>query len=173
MSGGNLTVDDLVALKNGDPDIIHVTCHGGQDYWTLDHISPSPPVVRITQPTVEMLGPTLRRSKPLVFGNACASAGAAGVQPPGGTALALGPTFLAQGAAAFVGTFAPVTATLAVDFACEFYKRLLGQGLPIGQALWETKKYYSDNKGPDPSWLFYCLYGLPDMRFQIAPQSGA
>ena len=161
------TIDHIV--DSADADIIHVTCHGGlstedgDTYWTLNeqghqfkyHIDPD--VVKI------MAG--LPQRQPLVFGNACASAAANG----SGTGLTpgLGTAFFDQGAIAFVGTFAPIRQSTAVDFAREFYNRLLGDGMPIGQAMWETKRHFSDAGGNDPSWLFYCLYGPPETRFTV------
>ncbi len=76
--------------------------------------------------------------------------------------------FLAGGASAFVGTLAPISNTIAVDFASEFYKHLLGKELPVGEALQETKRHFSTQAGADPSWLFYCLYGSPATRYKLA-----
>jgi hypothetical protein len=79
------------------------------------------------------------------------------------------------GALAFVGTFAPVVKSTALSFAARFYKHLLGtggaEGAPIGKALWLTKREFHAEAGDsisDPSWLFYCLYGSPDLTFKIA-----
>jgi hypothetical protein len=165
------------------PDILHITCHGGavdtddgKVYWTLDRKAKFFYDFRIKADNVEMLGrtkPIFAQTRPLVFGNACASIQtAAGDGAAGGPGLVpgFGPTFFAQGAAAFVGTFVPITEKLSVQFACEFYRRLLQEGLPIGQALWATKKHFNDQGGNDPSYLFYCVYGLPCTRFQIVGQ---
>ena len=110
----------------------------------------------------------LRTSRPLVFGNACASSSG---RPADGVGLTpgLGTAFVANGASAFVGIFAPVTKRLAFDFACEFYRRLLGDGLPVARALWKTKCHFKESGEKDPSWLFYCLYGLPETCFQVQP----
>jgi hypothetical protein len=169
-------------LENAvSPDILHITCHGGEVdtddgkvYWTLDHKAQFYYSYRIKADNVEMLEQMTNifgATRPLVFGNACASAkttagDGAGSGP--GLVPGFGPLFLAQGAAAFVGTFVPITEALSVRFAREFYRRLLHDGLPIGQALWATKKFFRDEGGNDPSYLFYCLYGLPDTRFQLA-----
>ena len=150
----------------GKADILHVTCHGGvrgQTLWTLNDKTQWPENHHITPDSVKRM--RLGASRPLVFGNACASAGA---QDPGGLSWGFGEAFLAKGALAFVGTLAPVTYHLAIDFACRFYGRLLRDRLPVGQALWETKKHYRDAQENDPSWLFYCLYGLPDTSFSLS-----
>lgn len=160
----------------GVADIIHLTCHGGLKdkrgnvYWSLNPDSMWPQGVQIYPDTVRLL--ELRQRRPLVFGNACASvaggdlngggAGNAGLTPGLGTA------FFAQGALNFVGTFAPVTKQIAIEFAREFYKRLLHEQLPVGKALLETKRYYQGKNENDPSWYFYCLYGPQDTRFVAA-----
>ena len=154
------------------PSILHFTCHGdlqnqaGEIYWTLDHRSENPQAYQIDSWSIESMSDTLdfRTNRPLVFGNACASA------PGSGRMLAgLGMTFFEYGASAFVGTFAPVTKRIAVGFAARFYARLLGDGLPIGEALRATKQAYLDEGESDPSWLFYCLYGPPETRYQLQP----
>lgn len=168
------TVSDL-ELRGMDPvpDIIHITCHGGIDdtkggvYWTLDDQIDDPGRHRIEYDSLEFVSGLLRleSSRPLVFGNACASN-----IGPSTSMLGFGGKLISLGAAAFIGTFAPVTHQLAVDFAIEFYKRLLGLGMkamPIGEALWKTKQHYDAKGGNDPSWLFYCLYGPPDMCFHL------
>lgn len=157
------------------PGILHFTCHGGQEdsdgavYWTLDDRAPIADEYRIRREIVEILGEALhlRSSTPLVFGNACASSHAAGGEEnhAAGLVLGFGPTFFKQGAGAFVGTFAPVSKSSAVAFARRFYRHLLAEGLPVGQALWRTRLDFHTAGSRDPSYLFYTLYGLPSTRF--------
>ena len=109
----------------------------------------------------------IRKHRPLVFANACGSAEA-------GRHLGdFGPCFIQLGAVAFVGAFANINKDVAVKFAHRFYEQLL---IPeeknkihrtIGQALWQTKKAFSDEGERDPSYLFYRLYGPPDTCFQL------
>jgi hypothetical protein len=160
-----------------DADILHITCHGGfrdQDdnvYWTLDSTSAQPLnyEIKTTQFDLEGLG---YDTTPLVFGNACASTDSGGGTRKNGLIPSYGAAFFASGALNFVGTFAPITKDLAVDFAGLFYQKLLGAGggqpLPIAQALWATKNHYRSAavNSPDPSYLFYCLYGPPDTVFR-------
>lgn len=164
-------------------DILHITCHGGlidkdgKVYWSLKDQSSDVLMHKIDSDFVKSLN-KLALSKPLVFGNTCASSnpGEDGDLNPG-----LGTVFFSQGALNVVGTVAPISMNMALDFAPRFYQRLLGKdgepGLPIGQALWATKKHYRDQGeqggigtsiGKDPSFLFYCLYGPPDICFQAA-----
>lgn len=149
-----------------DADILHVTCHGGlkapdTDYfWSLDDKNPLFFDYRITPDTARTVNLTAR---PLVFGNACASANALDLQG----LLGFGPSFMIGGALNFVGTFAPVTKTMAVSFARRFYTNLFGSppqpGLPISEALRATKQAMAN--ATDPSYLFYCLYGPPDSTY--------
>ena len=163
--------DDIAEASDGD--ILHVTCHGLYDleqqsgHWSLNHKKASIPWFQIGVQQVEMLN--LSQSRPLVFGNACSSA-SLGVEAAVGLLAGFGPSFFKRGALAFVGTFAPIRKALAVEFAQRFYNNLLVQGLPVGRALWATKKQYLEDQTTDPSWLFYCLYGPPETQFQLASE---
>ena len=63
------------------------------------------------------------------------------------------------------GTFAPVSAKVAMEFACTFFKFLLQDGLGAGQALWKAKGTFGGLN--DPSARFYCLYGPPGTRYKL------
>ena len=168
------SVDNIVNAR--DADILHITCHGGlrdpasdkEVYWTLDSQNMQSLNYELRTNLFDMVG---YDTKPLVFGNACASTDAGGGNSrKNGLLPGYGASFFARGALNFVGTFAPITKSLAVEFARLFYQYLLGangqQPLPIAQALWETKNHYRQTvKSPDPSYLFYCLYGPPDTVF--------
>jgi CHAT domain-containing protein len=144
-------------------DIIHLTCHGGIDsqgtpFLTLD------PTDRLANVDEYLVGSMiLPETGPLIFGNACGSTGAAAVGERVSRSVAV--AFFDRGAAAFVGAIAPISKALAVEFAEVFYRRLLIDGLAVGEALRSTKQYFEDTNNPDPSWLFYCLYGSPDTCF--------
>ena len=151
-------------------DIVHVTCHGGLKkgnnyYWTLDHLNPLTFDYDIDSDFAQKTAMTKR---PLVFGNACASI--ATKVEDFGAMHGFGSNFLIGGALNFVGTFAPITKTMAITFAKRFYQRLLGTpgsaaGMPIGQALLDTKLSFNKENCQDPSYLFYCLYGPPDATY--------
>lgn len=149
-------------------DIVHITAHGitegDERFWTLNHLSKAPGVRLFpSDAKTFQVGQTF----PLVFANACASAGvgAAGAAMLKTLAEGFGSTYYDTGARSFIGTFAPVTQTMAVEFARRFFKQLLGKQLPVGEALLATKKEFDAEGGADPSWLFYCLYGDPSARF--------
>jgi hypothetical protein len=158
----------LLALSTAGGDLLHVTCHGlvGEDgvFWSLDHTSPADRTLNLWPGTARTL--KVSESQPLVFGNACQSAGA-------GTGVGIisggfGWKFFDFGATAFVGTFAPISKKIAVEFAGRFFKRLLKDKKPLAEALWSTKKSFDAEAEADPSWLFYSLYGDPDTTFELA-----
>jgi CHAT domain-containing protein len=165
----------LVSQNYQNADIVHVMCHGMKEqetvYLTLNHRS-TPTSSILFNITPSTLNSFVFRSRPLVFGNGCTSSGAMGgnqttigLMPPG-----IGASFFSRGALNFVGTFAPVTKKMALEFARKFYEHLLGQngqpGLPIAEALWATKQHFRQANATDPSYLFYCLYGPPDTTYQ-------
>jgi hypothetical protein len=161
--------DELAAAKQAD--ILHVTCHGGlRDdektpyYWSLD-VHGDVWQYRIG---IEDLQQLWLEEKPLVFGNACSSgAGAATTQ---GGLHGLGAAFMARGALNFVGTFAPITQQTSTEFPAVFYRNLLSANprRTVSEALLETKKSFVGNV-TDPSYLFYCLYGPPNVRYKAVP----
>lgn len=174
------------ALKEG-ADIVHITCTGKtrpityegespQPYWTLDETHEHPEQYEVDTDLVEReeMAHPIGEHRPLVFANACGSAEASRLLGD------FGPCFLQLGAVAFVGAFANISKPTAVKFAREFYRRLLvpegaegpggekGKKLSIGEALWQTKKYFKEElKERDPSYLFYRLYGAPETRFEL------
>lgn len=170
-SGNFPTLSQLDEAR--DADILHVTCHGGLKdpglpdfFWTLDHMNPQTFDYRIT-PTVAKDAKLAER--PLVFGNACASVGGQGVDLA--SFQGFGSSFMVGGALNFVGTLAPITKSMSLDFAKRFYGHLFSNGadgsLLIAEALRRTKASFAQQQSIDPSYLFYCLYGPPDSTFQV------
>jgi CHAT domain-containing protein len=156
-------------------DIFHVTCHGGLkdeqtgDFYWLINDTMSFSFLQVTPTFVR--GLDFSEKNPLVFGNACASAT---TESENRLSPGLATTFFSRGALNFVGTFAPITKELALEFPRKFYKRLLGDGdAPVAEALWATKKEYAEANTPDLSYLFYCLYGPPDTVFRLTAADDA
>lgn len=158
-------------------DVLHLTCHGqaAGSGWTLDKDGGDPSVISGSF----VNGATFKDGKPLVFANACRSAGG-----NTGAQSGLATTFISKGTLNLVGTFAPVTRDLAIQFGRTFYRELFtppkGRPLPIGEVLRSTKEQFHESErkkgiGYDPSYLFYCLYGPAKSRFALAngAQNGA
>jgi hypothetical protein len=154
-------------------DVLHLTCHGqtAGAGWSLDQNGGAPSVIDAT--FIDDV--RLSEGKPLVFANACSSTG-------GGASLQYGLAhkFIARGTLNLVGTFAPVTRTVAIQFGRTFYERLFtpvnGEPPAIGEVLRRTKEEFhrSATQPPaaayDPSYLFYCLYGPGKSQFAVAAQ---
>jgi hypothetical protein len=160
-------------MEAAKADIVHITCHGGYDdegtgYWTLNDKTGTRQEHQVAVRYVEMM--ELATEGPLVFANACSStAPAKPVAQPGGIGVpsgGLASAFFRRGALAFVGPLAPITQPIAIPFARRFFAKLLTPpAMSVATALWATKAEYRAEKGADPSYLFYCLYGPPDTRF--------
>lgn len=164
------TVNDLYGQAAGD--VVHVTCHGivkGADrFWSLNHNQLLDDNYRLYVTAHKTF--QVSATAPLVFANACASAnsGPALEGVPASLGEGFGTTFYDNGARTFIGTFAPVTQSMAVNFAKRFFKHLFGEQLSVGEALVATKKEFRDEAPVDPSWLFYCLYGDPQAKFVLS-----
>ncbi|MFI5943729.1 CHAT domain-containing protein [Streptomyces uncialis] len=103
---------------------------------------------------------SLRDSRPLVFFNACRSAGEIGWYA---ASLGWGTQFLRSGAGAFVGTLWPVRSDAAHDFARAFYTELLTRDRTLGQASLHARRAVRRGDG-DPTGLAYAVYGSPAAR---------
>lgn len=155
------------------PDILHFTCHGGEDkngkpVWLLDHLSEAKWAITVYPDQLQGMAAELGQARPLVFANACGNWGDSNsttVDESDG--LSFGRQFIQAGASAYVGAFARVGKDLAIQFAAQFYRELLVSGRPLAEALWATKAHFLEQMPADPSWLFYCLYGQPDIEFAL------
>ena len=167
--GGWPGLQEVVAAR--EADIIHVTAHGGVDSDGRQYLTLNPDdddFYGIDESIVakELVFAT---PGPLVFGNACGSL-AAGQGPR--VTRGLGVSFFDRGAAAYIGTMAPIGKDMAIRFAANFYRHLLQDREPVGEALRLAKRDQRDLDQDDPSWLFYCLYGLPGTLFVPDPLAG-
>ncbi len=160
---------DQFMMAAAQSDILHVTCHGDYDpadgrvFWTLNRFGQPGLNYRIRALFLNTLN---LAHAPLIFGNACYSG--RGGDTSNSLAPGFGAIFFEKGALAFIGTLAAITQPVAVSFARQFYQRLLGApGMPVGQALWETKRYFAAQNSLDPSYLYYTLYGPAETRFVL------
>lgn len=94
---------------------------------------------------------------PLIFINACRSAGAV---PEYTQLLGWAGQFMAAGAGAFIGTLWAVPSNSARIFAEAFYDRLKA-GRTLGRAVQEARQAIA-NDTADPTWLAYSVYGDPE-----------
>ncbi|GAA4604209.1 hypothetical protein GCM10023195_14270 [Actinoallomurus liliacearum] len=97
---------------------------------------------------------------PLVFINACRSAGAAyGYTRP----MSWASKFMAAGAGAFVGTLWAIPSDVARHFSEAFYDAFIRQRLPFGTAMTAARRAVRSDR--DPSWLAYTAYSDPEARW--------
>jgi CHAT domain-containing protein len=99
---------------------------------------------------------TLAGRNPLIFINACRSAG---TTPEYTRMTGWAQQFMAAGAGAFVGTLWAVRDDGAGRFAEAFYGALRG-GRPLGEAARAARQHASQDS-TDPTWLAYTVYGSP------------
>ncbi len=100
----------------------------------------------------------LGAKRPLVFANACHSGrGGPGLTRTGGLARA----FLNAGAGAYVGCHWALYDEPAYEFARAFYRALLEDVLPIGEAVRRARLEIRELFPGDPIWLAYTVFAHP------------
>jgi hypothetical protein len=107
---------------------------------------------------------TLEAVAPLVFLNACRTAGEIrGLSQPVGWAH----QFLAAGASVLVGALWEVSAEAAKEFAVAFYQSFVTDRRPLADAVSIARMAVKSHIG-DPTWLAYTVFGRP--QDQLAPR---
>jgi hypothetical protein len=102
---------------------------------------------------------TVLTRHPLIFINACRSAGAAyGYTQP----MSWASQFMAAGAGAFIGTLWAIPSEVARRFSEAFYDAFVRQDMAFGTALTAARRAIRSDR--DPSWLAYTAYSDPDAR---------
>ncbi|MFF8717177.1 CHAT domain-containing protein [Streptomyces sp. NPDC015184] len=156
--GGTLThrtaVSDLI--DEGLDGLLHFACHNSFTSAGSHVAMADGPFDPIDLAYATQSG-ALRSTHPLVFFNACRSAGQVDWFS---TSLGWAPQFLQAGAGAFVGTLWPVRSDSALLFADTFYERLVTEGQSLGQASLNARRAIREQSG-DPTWLAYAVYGSP------------
>ncbi|WUK85504.1 CHAT domain-containing protein [Streptomyces sp. NBC_00366] len=169
--GVGATKDDVLTersklttlIERGHPGVLHFACHNaftGSGSCVTMADGPFDPIDLATAAQLR----TLRMHRPLIFFNACRSAGEI---PWFGESLGWAPQFLSAGAGAFVGTLWPVRSRSALQFAEAFYDQLITERQPLGQASLAARRTIRELHGGDPTWLAYAVYGSPAAR--VAP----
>ncbi|WP_327359458.1 CHAT domain-containing protein [Streptomyces sp. NBC_01304] len=144
-------------IEGGHAGLLHFACHNaftGNGSCVTMADGPFDPIDLASAAQLR----SLRAHRPLVFFNACRSAGEIDWF---GESLGWAPQFLTAGAGAFVGTLWPVRSRSALQFAEAFYDRLITGRQPLGQASLAARQAVRDLHGGDPAWLAYAVYGSP------------
>lgn len=146
----------LDMIRNGVFGLLHFACHNTFDAAAGPVIPLDKRQFTPVQLTTTAISRPLARYTPLVFINACRSAGTSpSYQQLEGWAR----TFMAAGAGAFIGSLWAVRDSTARDFACELYSQLM-KGTMLGKAVMLARQAAAASPG-DPTWLAYTVYGDP------------
>jgi hypothetical protein len=150
------TADELLALVNsGSMGALHFACHNtfSSDGSFIDMDGGRFKPGLLAEANIRQL---LAETGPLVFINACRSAGAA---PTYTRMLGWAQQFMSSGAGAFIGTLWAVRTDSSARFATAFYESL-AHGATLGAAALAART--TQQQDPlDPTWLAYTVYGDP------------
>jgi hypothetical protein len=148
----------LDVIRSGDFGLLHFACHNNYGPGAGSSIMLSGAEFTPLLLTTAAIGQVLARSGPLVFINACRSAGqAARYNRLDGWAS----KFLEAGAAAFIGSLWAIRDTTAPRFAERLYEQLRYEA-SLGQAAMTARREALSQSGDgDPTWLAYSVYGNP------------
>jgi multidrug efflux pump subunit AcrA (membrane-fusion protein) len=153
-------ISDLTPLQDlirvGDFGLLHFACHNR--FEADDDASIQLGGVQFTPRfmTTAVIDKVLARSAPIVFMNACRSAGLA---PTYNRLDGWASRFLKAGAGAFIGSQWAVSDGTAREFAEEFYGQLK-TGASLGEAMMGARARAATH-ADDPTWLAYSAYGDP------------
>ncbi|MGA4728520.1 CHAT domain-containing protein [Micromonospora taraxaci] len=148
--------DELLALINsGELGATHFACHNtfSSDGSFIDLDGGRFKPALLAEASIRKV---LTETGPLVFINACRSAG---VAPTYTRMLGWAQQFMSSGAGAFVGTLWAVRSDSSARFATAFYESLAG-GATLGAAALTARVGQQDDP-LDPTWLAYTVYGDP------------
>lgn len=142
------------ALQAADFRVLHFACHNA---YVAQSPASSTVIVggqKFTPVFLSTLEGHLLSRRPLVFMNACRTAGQ-GLQYTAAAGWAHG--FVAAGCGAFVGSLWEVRDQAARTFATTFYEAL-GKRRSLGEAMAEARGAIAAD-ARDPTWLAYTVYG--------------
>ncbi|MEM7131288.1 MAG: CHAT domain-containing protein [Chloroflexota bacterium] len=153
----------LENVLNGGFDVLHFAVHG---QFIAQQVNRSPLLLENNEELLpEDLSDSqirgLRRSKPLVFLNACHTSRINfSLNGLGGWADRI---VQRARASAFIGTLWEVDDELALAFSTDFYDQLR-QDQPLGRAFSHAREHTRALSPANPTWLAYTLYGDPNSR---------
>ena len=155
--GVHASLAEFIELLDAAPSVLHFACHNtftekGGSIITLEGGPLRPSDLAIA---VQRKG--LADISPLVFLNACRTAG----DIPGLIQLmGWARQFMGAGAGAFIGSLWAVRSSSAKTFAEAFYHAMVKDRIPLGAASLRARQAISSDPG-DPTWLAYTVYGNP------------
>ncbi|MFF4472309.1 CHAT domain-containing protein [Streptomyces sp. NPDC001599] len=164
--GGIVTDQEALGdlIDQGLGGLLHFACHNTFDSGGSRVVMADGDFTPVDLSLPKQRG-ALQATHPLVFFNACRSAGE--IDWFAGT-LSWGSQFLQAGAGAFIGSLWPVRSDSALTFADAFYYQLVTEGQPLGRAALEARRVTRSDDG-DPTRLAYAVYGSPTARATPPP----
>jgi serine/threonine protein kinase len=155
--GVHASLAEFIELLETVPSVLHFACHNTFTETSGSFISLEGGPLRPSDLAIAVQQKGLATISPLVFLNACRTAGdIPGLMQLMGWAR----HFMGAGAGAFIGSLWAVRSTSAKTFAEVFYRAMLKDGLPLGAASLRARQAISGDPG-DPTWLAYTVYGNP------------
>jgi CHAT domain-containing protein len=149
-------VSDLM-LNAAVPGIIHFACHNKYSAASGSSVDLGGGLFTPVDLAGAEAKTSLANGRPLVFFNACRTAGTV---PWFASMSGWADRFIQAGAGAFVGSLWAVRSSAAKDFAETFYDQFVSQRKPLGAASLAARVAVSEDGG-DPTWLAYSIYGNP------------
>ena len=150
-------LESLIGLLNAPPSVLHFACHNkfSESAGSVINLGGGP--LRPSDLTPARQSRSMAAVSPLVFINACRTAG----EIPGlMTMMGWAKQFMGAGAGAFVGSLWAIRSSSARSFADAFYRALVVDGQPLGAASHQARRAIAEDEG-DPTWLAYTIYGNP------------
>jgi hypothetical protein len=150
-------LDQMVALLEQAPSVLHFACHNQFNQATGSVVNLDGGPFRPGDLAMAVQRRGLAAASPLVFFNACRTAGEIDgfVQLMGWAKQ-----FMAAGAGAFLGSLWAVRSSSARTFADAFYQAFVTRHQPLGVASLQARQAIATDDG-DPTWLAYTVYGNP------------
>jgi serine/threonine protein kinase len=155
--GVHETLAGFNELLEAVPSVLHFACHNAftEQGGSVIRLGDGP--LRPSDLAIAVQAKGLAAISPLVFLNACRTAGdIAGLMHLVGWAR----QFMGAGAGAFIGSLWAVRSSSAKTFAEAFYRAMISDGMSLGAASLRARQEISGDPG-DPTWLAYTVYGNP------------
>jgi hypothetical protein len=150
-------LDEMVALLEQAPSVLHFACHNQFNQATGSVVNLDGGPFRPGDLAMAAQRRSLAAASPLVFFNACRTAG----EIPGLVQMmGWAKQFMAAGAGAFLGSLWAVRSSSARTFADTFYQAFVTRRQPLGAASLQARQAIAADDG-DPTWLAYTVYGNP------------
>lgn len=151
------TLEAVEAIVEDSPGLLHFACHNTFSDANGSSIALDGGPWKPSDLSVAVAQLALAPASPLVFLNACRTAGETDffTRMSGWAG-----DFVKAGAGAFIGTLWAVRSSSARTFAEAFYRQFVDQGRTLGEAARQARRAIADDDG-DPTWLAYTVYGNP------------